>query len=106
IAAYPQIDMSDVIAKAKKREKGDVFIIPNAASVVGTAHVQDNWAGRRWSNDGAEGRLLASVQVGLTSHKCANWVDHPHPEFGDFGIDKYLPGKLFLGKKEGDSVIF
>ncbi len=85
--------MALVLAKAKNREKGDVFIIPNPAYVCGERL-------RYHGNYGTEGGPLVSVETWVMSHRCGNWSRHAK------NIDDALPAQLFLGKKEGDSVIF
>nr|QBK86414.1 MAG: F-box domain protein [Marseillevirus LCMAC102] len=96
---------NSVLEKAKNREKGDVFLYPNCAQITGTIRVNDTH-GRKRGDYGTEGGLLASVPTWITSKKCYNWSCHRNHPFGSENIDEFLPGILFIGKKEGDVVIF
>nr|QBK86359.1 MAG: F-box domain protein [Marseillevirus LCMAC102] len=95
---------NSVLRKAKNREKGDIFLFSNA-SIVEPCR-RGLFYGRKWGDYGTEGGQIASVKVWIVSKKCTNWSCHTHPSFGSSGIDEHLPGILFLGKKEGDAVIF
>lgn len=99
------LKLNDILDKAKIREKGDIFMYPNGMNLVGTIDVDDKY-GRKYGNYGTKGGILPCVPCWITSRNCNNWPRHCHPVFGNCGIDEYLPSEIFMGKKEGDFIMF
>jgi hypothetical protein len=98
--------VDDILQKAQKREKGDLFLYPNSIQLVGENGVNDS-SGRRFGNYGTAGGILPSLPTWITSKKCDNWSRHHYERLGGYcAIDEYLPAELFLGIKEGDSITF
>ena len=94
--------IDNILEKAKNRLIGDLFLYPNSISLVGVKF--NDKAGRVRDTYGFE-EVIPCLQVWITSSNCDNWPRHDHPVFGYCGIDEYLPGELFLGKKEGDYIL-
>ncbi len=99
----------EVLAKAQNRVRTDCFsFMLNSTALIGEwSEMPDFWC-RKYGNYGTEGGLLPSFQLHINDTNRAQWKSHG-PALDDkktFFIDEWLPGKLFLGKKEGDTITF
>lgn len=90
--------LQEIVTKAKHRDIGDIFLYPNRAilSRYGTGDRTISDIRRIYTTPGWH----VSMQCWITSNKNNNWPRH------GYGIDEYLPLGLFLGKKEGDTILF
>ncbi len=102
-------DSLGVLERAKNRVKGVIYLIREPAVVCGERNVDDK-LGRGHGNYGTEGGLLASVRIGISSTISRNRgflkLEGNISGDNDIIIDNWLPGKLFLGIREGDSIVF
>ncbi len=92
--------IDDLMSKALKRVRGDIFLYPSGAHVYGK-YPEDIY-GRR-CDYGISENYIVTVATWITSNKSSNWPRHGHPLLN---IDENLPCELFMGKIEGDTIEF
>lgn len=93
-------EIREILASARNRDIGDIFLYPVAAKVVGTPSVDAG--GFKCGNYGLEDNSWFScVDCWICNWKNSNW-----PRGISYKIDEYLHVNLFYGKREGDYIEF
>ncbi len=110
VAALFRLD--DILAQAKVREAGDIYLLEQIAKIVQTVPSCDGGRVHQevalFNSHGVAEELNVAVATAITSTSIKNWKIMGIPfrlNRSLRSMDEFLPVSLFIGKKEGDTVL-